>query len=64
MTDFRIMTKEEAIEYCYEHKNDFIKDGCESGDGDNIFEQFECLISCLESGHITPAELPDYGMDY
>ena len=25
---------------------------------------WECLISSIESGHITAKELPDYGMDY
>jgi hypothetical protein len=61
MTNFKTMTIEEAIDYCYEHKNDYIKDCDDVSEG---MEQFECLISCLESGHINPTELPDYGMKY
>lgn len=56
------MTKEEAIEYCYKHENEFKRD-CYSAE-ENGEEQFECLISCLESGDIKPDELADYGMTY
>lgn len=56
------MTKQEAIDYCYEHEKQFKSDAYESGvNGD---EQFDCLIVCLESGSIKPDELIDYGMDY
>lgn len=56
------MTIEEAVEYCYEHESEFKRDCFDAGeDGD---EQFECLISCLKSGHIRPNELADYGMEY
>jgi hypothetical protein len=61
MTNFKTMTIEEAVTYCYEHKNDYIKD---CGDVSEGMEEFECLISCLESGDINPTELPDYGMKY
>jgi len=56
------MTKEEAIEYCYKHRNEYLRDayGC----GEDGIEQFDCLVSCLESGHIKPDELAKYGMEY
>ena len=57
--NFKEMTKEEAIEYCYKHKNKYNYD-IESEDGD----EFECLIGSLEDGTIKPTDLPDYGMDY
>lgn len=53
---FNNMTKEEAIEYSYKHQKDY--------DHDVGQREFDCLIACLESGHIKPNELPDYGMDY
>ncbi len=56
------MTKQEAIVYCYKHENQFKSDTYKQGeDGDR---QFECLIGCLESGHIKPEELSNYGMEY
>lgn len=61
LTNFNTMTVDEAITYCYDHKNDYVKDSDDVSEG---MEQFECLISCLESGHIKPSELPDYGMEY
>ena len=57
--DFNKMSTNEAIAYCYRHKNDFLKD---FGDGGQ--RSFDCLISIIESGNIKPSELPDYGMDY
>ena len=59
---FTDMTKEQAIEYCYKNRNKYIAE-CYKNDVDGI-ESFECLISCLESGHAKPSELPDYGMDF
>jgi hypothetical protein len=59
---FEAMTKEEAVKYCYKHRNQFISDLYAAGEDGN--EQFDCLISILESGTIKPSELPDYGMDY
>lgn len=56
------MTKQEAIDYCYKHENQFKSDAYSCGDDGN--EQFNCLIVCLESGSINPEELADYGMDY
>jgi len=56
------MTKTEALEYCSKNAKQFIKDmTIEGGDGE---EEFENLISCLESGHIKPNEISDYGMEY
>jgi len=56
------MTKQEAIDYCYKHEKEYIKDSYALGE-DGV-KQFECLIVCLESGTIKPEELSDYGMDY
>ena len=61
MTNFESMTVDEAIDHCYKYKNEYIKD---CGDVSEGMEQFECLISCLESGDINPAELPEFGMGY
>jgi len=55
------MTKEEAINYCYNHRDEYIRD---SENIDQGIRQFDCLIACLESGTITPEQLPDYGMEY
>jgi len=56
------MTREEAITYCYTHRDEYLRDAYEmKEDGQR---QFDCLISCLESGHIKPDELADYGMEY
>ena len=56
------MTKQEAIDYCYLHENEYKADAYASGD--DGYEQFECLISYLKSGDIKPEELVYYGMDY
>jgi hypothetical protein len=59
------MTKEEALEYCYKHRGEFVNsfsnDGSRGEDGNR---QFDCLIECIESGTIEPHELSDYGMDF
>ena len=55
------MNKQEAIDYCYRHKDQWISDfGCIT-DGARAFE---CLIVILEEETIKPEELPSYGMDY
>jgi hypothetical protein len=56
------MTKQEAIDYCYKHENEFKRDlyAC----GEDGCEQFECLIVCLEGNTINPDDLASYGMDY
>lgn len=56
------MTKQEALDYCYLHENEYKADAYSSGD--DGCKQFDCLISCLESGTIKPEELAQYGMDY
>jgi hypothetical protein len=56
------MTKEEALAYCHKHADEFKRD-CYAA-GENGERQFACLIDCLESGHIKPEQLADYGMTY
>lgn len=55
------MNKEEALEYCYDHRDDYIRDFDSIDEG---IRQFDCLISILESDTITPDQIADYGMDY
>jgi len=59
--DFRTMTKEEALTYCERHRSAYLANAAEGGGG---AREYDCLVSCVESGHITPSELPDYGMDF
>jgi|TARA_R110000868_G_scaffold8388_1_gene43672 hypothetical protein len=55
-------TINDAVDYCNEHANRFIKDMNDMGlDG---AKQFHGLIDILESGGISPLDLADYGMDY
>ena len=58
-TNFEAMTTKQAIHYCNEHKDEYIKDNGSDGQ-----RQFDCLITILECGTIKPSELPDYGMEY
>jgi len=55
------MTYEEAINYCYEHEDEYIKgfDSVKEG-----IRQFDCLISLLEYKTIKVEELPDYGFEF
>ena len=55
------MTKEEAIKYCWENRDEYIRDAESVDEGR---KQFDCLVDCLDSGHIRPDELEEYGMDY
>lgn len=55
------MTKEEAVSYCYKHRDEYIKD---TGSIDDGIRQFDCLISILEDGTIRPDQLAEYGMEY
>lgn len=56
------MNKEDALDYCHQHKSKFKSEAyAEKEDGT---EQYDCLISCLESGEIQPNQLSDYGMSY
>ena len=64
-TDFTSMTTEQALEYCYDRRDAYIGDLiCDSNSVGDAIQQFECLISCIESGQMMPAELPSYGMEY
>lgn len=58
---FEHMTKNEAIIYCYQHKEDYIKSLSKPSEGNRIFD---CLIEILESETIQPVDLPKYGMDF
>jgi len=55
------MNKEEAIAYCYRHKDQYIRDADSIDEG---IRQFDCLVSILESDTISPDQLAEYGMDY
>lgn len=57
--NFENMTKDEALKYCWEYEEEFIKDS-----GTNGREEFDSMVSLLEDGYIKPVDLPDYGMDY
>lgn len=61
MPNFKEMTIEEAVDYCYEHQDKYVREYDTVSEG---MEQFECLIVILESGTIAPEELPVYGMKY
>jgi len=60
--NFDTMTKKKALAYCHTHANEF-KSECYAN-GENGERHFSCLISILESGTISPKELPNYGMEY
>ena len=62
MEPFDSMTQEEAIAYCHKNANKF-KAELYAMDEDGE-RQFGCLLVLVEDGTVTPAELPDYGMDY
>ena len=55
------MTKNEAVDYCYRHKEEYIR-GSETVHAG--IRSFYCLIAILEDGTIQPSELADYGMEY
>jgi hypothetical protein len=59
---FDVITKEDALTYCYLHENEF--KAAAFARGEDGVEQFDCLISIIESGTIQPNELPKYGMDF
>lgn len=61
-TDFKNMSTDEALDYCYKHSDEY-KAGlylC----GENGERSFDCLIAIVEDGTIEPSELPDYGMEF
>lgn len=59
MIDVTTMSVEEALDYCYKNKEEYIRGFDKISVG---VRQFECLIEILESGTIKPKDLPDYGM--
>lgn len=59
---FAEMTVKQAIDYCHQHRNQFISEAFACGE-DGV-EQFDCMILCIEGGYIKPEELPKYGMNY
>jgi len=62
MINFQNMTKKEAIEYCYKHKDVFISDCYKNNE--NGEREFDCLVGIIESGTTLLTDLPDYGMYY
>lgn len=56
------MTKQEALDYCYKHEDEYKSDLC--GSGEDGQSQFDCLIADIRCGIVKPSELSDYGMDY
>ena len=65
MSIFDNMSVTDAIEYCHEHKHEFERDACSNGEfAEDAINQYDCLLSLLESGHVLPANIPDYGMDF
>ena len=59
--DFTTMTVDEAVDYCYKHKDEYIRDFNKISEG---IRSFDCLIVILEEGTIKPTDLPAYGMNY
>lgn len=60
MPQFAEMTTEQALDYVHKHKRDWFRDS----DGGDVSREWDCLISCIESGTIKPEQLPDYGFYY
>ena len=60
--DFSTMSKGDALTYCYTHENEYKADVY--GGGEDGTRMFDCLVDSVESGHIKPSELPDYGMNF
>lgn len=54
------MTYEEALNYCYEHQDDYIRGFDSISEGQR---QFDCLVFLLEDEAIQPNEISDYGME-
>lgn len=74
MSIFKNMTKDEAIKYCYKHRERYIREAQALAVEGGLVElnsriphgirDFECLISLLDNETIFPSQLPGYGMDY
>ena len=56
------------VEYCWTHRERYIRDSLEPRDRDRFdeaIEDFDCLVGMVEDGTVTTMEeLFDYGMDY
>jgi hypothetical protein len=59
MKEFKEMTKDEALEYCYKHEDKFVSACNEDGQ-----RQFDCLIEILDSETIKPEQITLYGMNF
>lgn len=59
--DFKNMSKDEAIKYCYDNEDKYIRGFEDISEGQ---EEFDGIIVLLEMDGIKPSELPDYGMDF
>ena len=57
--DISEVSKEDALKYCYDNKDIYIRDFANLDEG---YRSFECLISILESDTIEVTDLPSYGM--
>jgi len=55
------ISKEEAIAYCEEHRDEYIRD---SDSVDEGIRQYDCLIVILEDGTIKPNEIAAYRMNF
>jgi len=61
-----ILTKEQAISYCYEHKNDYIEFSKEYKGHSEVFANniFKGIIFFIEEGRIRPEDIKNYGFDF
>lgn len=59
MNKFQNMTIDEALDYCYKHKEEYFK-----GLGSDAQREWECLLGNIEDGVIKTVDLPAYGMDF
>jgi hypothetical protein len=56
---FKNMSKQEAINYCHRHKQEFVAIFKDSNQGE---KDFDSLIIRVEEGDVSPWELPQYNM--
>jgi len=61
MDKFKGMPKEEAINYCYRHREEFVAMYVDANEGN---KSFDSLIVRIEEGDVSPWELPQYRMDF
>ena len=59
MNKFENMSTDEAIRYCYDHHDEYIRGFDKVSEG---IRAFDCLIAILENETIKPTDLPKYGM--